>query len=235
MEDLRFVVLKDQPKGLGELKHDTVSGPKLGQVGVPCLGLHNNRTVVDVGHESCLWRVKRSLPEDRGKVESRQDGGQGRALPHLHTGLKLQGSTVSMGSSGCTTPVQPPAPAPPVITPPTPAGPAAPPSAPSSMDVDMLELLGYKSDSIDHVSLGGHADSLNEDFKATTTSLDAIADLLNWTTTNQHTITPSSADELCSHLMPLIDTARDLGLLERYLSRDSEAGIHHSSVASSLS
>ena len=36
----------------------------------------------------------------------------------------------------------------------------------------------YKSDSIDHVFLGGHADSLTQDFKA------AIADLLNWTTAN---------------------------------------------------
>ena len=98
------------------------------------------------------------------------------------------------------------------------------------MDVDMPELLGYKSDSIDQVFLGGRADSLNEDFKAATTSLDAIADLLNWTTTNQSIIAPSSADDLCSHLVPLIDTVRDLGLLERYLSRDSEAGTRHSSV-----
>ena len=96
-----------------------------------------------------------------------------------------QGSTVSMGFSGHTTPVQPPAPAPPVITLPTPAGPAALPSGPSSMDVDMPELLGYKPDSIDHVFLGGRVDSMNQDFKAATTSLNAISDLLNWTTVNQ--------------------------------------------------
>ena len=123
-----------------------------------------------------------------------------------------------MGSSGRTTPVQPPAPAPPVITPPTPAGPAAPPSGPSSMDVDMPELLGYKPDSIDHVFLGGRADSMNQDFKAATTSLDTIADLLNWTTVNQRTIAPSLADDICGHLVPLIDTVCDLGLFERFLS-----------------
>ena len=146
-----------------------------------------------------------------------------------------QGSTVSIGSSGHTTPVQHPAPVPPVITLSTPAGPATLPSAPSSMDVDMPELLGYKSDSIDHVFLGGCADSLNQDFKAATTSLNAIADLLNWTTANQHSIAPSSADDLCSHLLPLINTVHDLGLLERYLSCDNETGTCHSSVGSSVS
>ena len=153
--------------------------------------------------------------------------------PSLHPPSR-QGSTVSMGSSGRTTPVQAPAPAPPIVTPPTPAGPAAPPSAPASMDVDMPELLGYKSDSIDHVFLGGRADSLNEDFKAATTSLDAITDLLNWTTVNQRSIVPPLADEICSHLAPLIDTVHDLGLLERYLSCNSETGTRHSSVGSSL-
>ena len=146
-----------------------------------------------------------------------------------------QGSTVSMGSSGCTTLVQPLAPAPPVITSPTPAGPAAPPSGPSSMDVDMPELLGYKPDSIDHVFLGGRADSLNQDFKAATTSLNPITDFLNWMTVNQCTIAPSLADDICGHLIPLIDTVRDLRLFKRYLSRDSEEGTRHSSVGSSLS
>ena len=129
------------------------------------------------------------------------------------------------GSGSCT----------PYRHPPTPAGPATPPSVPSSMDVDMPELLGYKSDSIDHVFLGGRADSLNQDFKAVTTSLDAITDLLNWTTANQHTIVPSSADDLCSHLMPLIDTICDLGLLKCYLSHDNETGTRHFSVGSSVS
>ena len=45
---------------------------------------------------------------------------------------------------------------------------------------------------------------------------------------------PPLADEICSHLVPLIDTVRDLGLLERYLSRDSETGIRHSSVGSTM-
>ena len=117
----------------------------------------------------------------------------------------------------------------------TPAGPAALPSAPSSMDVDMLELLGYKPDSINHVFLGGCVDTMNQDFKAAITSLDAISDLLNWTTVNQCNITPSLPDDICSHLVPLINTVRDLRLFEQYLSHDSEEGTRHSSVKTSLS
>ena len=54
-------------------------------------------------------------------------------------------------------------------------------------------------------------------------------------TVNQRTIAPSLTDDLCSHLVPLIDTVRDLGILEQYLSRDREEGTRHSSVGTSLS
>ena len=103
------------------------------------------------------------------------------------------------------------------------------------MDVDMPELLGYKPDSINHVFLGGRVDSMNQDFKAATTSLNAITDFLNWMTVNQCTIAPSFTDEICSHLVPLIDTVHNLGLFKQYLSRDSKEGICHSLVGSFLS
>ena len=89
--------------------------------------------------------------------------------------------------------------------------------------------------SSDLVFMGGRADSMNQDFKAATTLLDAITDLLNWTTVNQRNLAPSSADELCSHLMPLINTVCNLSLFERFLSCDSETGACHSSVGASLS
>ena len=104
-----------------------------------------------------------------------------------------QGSTVSMGSSGHTTPKPPTSLDAPAAPPPPPSKPDSSASA-SGMDLDKPPLLGASSvDDIGFVTLGGDANTVSEDLWASTNSLSAINNLLNWSIANKREISPCFA------------------------------------------
>ena len=163
-----------------------------------------------VGFYSTASKVVAASAKGAAPIESTFSGLSGFSpVPATHQSSlrppSRQGSTVSMGSSGRTTP----RPTTPLVAP---AAPPPPPSEPDSstsasgMDLDKPPLLGASSvDDIGYVTLGGDANTVSEDLWASANSLSAINNLLNWSIANKREIPVHFADRICTSLVPLLD------------------------------
>ena len=193
-----------------------------------------------VGFYSTASKVAAASAKGAAPIESTFSGLSGFSLvPATHQSSlrppSRQGSTVSMGSSGCTTP----RPTTPLVAP---AAPPPPPSEPDSsasasgMDLDKPPLLGASSvDDIGYVTLGGDANTVSEDLWVSTNSLSAINNLLNWSIANKRKIPAQFADRICSSLVPLLDSVYELGLISQHLAANDEAGAKHPALGNTMS
>ena len=193
-----------------------------------------------VGFYSTTFKVASASAKGVAPIESTFSGCSGFSpVPATHQ-LSLrppshQGSTVSMGSSGHTTPK----PSTPLDAP---AAPPPPPSEPDSstsasgMDLDKPPLLGASSiDDIGYVTLGGDANTVSEDLWASTNSLSAINNLLNWSVANKREIPFQFTDHICSSFIPLLNSVYELGLISQHLAADDEAGAKYSTLGNTMS